>query len=88
MASLLELTFVWQFTSVKVWSMNVWFLPLLPLLVAISAIVFWKLAYVGRRPLSRGVKFIVFAILVWSSLPLLLVAMLYLLAASGGRMGD
>jgi hypothetical protein len=59
-----------------------------PPAIAVSALVYWKLAYVGRRPLSRGVKVIVVAILMWSLLPLVLIAGLYLLAATGGRMGD
>jgi hypothetical protein len=64
------------------------FITLLPPLIAISANIFWKLAYVGRRPLSRGVKLIVAAIIGWSLGPLLVLTLLYLLAASGHNLGD
>lgn len=69
--------------------MRAWLPVLLPPLIAIAAILYWKLAYVGRRPLSRGVKIIVAAIFLWSLGPLFLVAMLYLLVALGAtHLGD
>jgi hypothetical protein len=48
----------------------------------------WKLIYVGHRPLSRGVKFIVAGILVWSLLPIIGWLGLLALAAMGGQVGD
>jgi len=59
-----------------------------PPLVACAALAIWKVAYVGRRPLSRGVKAIVVGILIWSMLPLVGWLGIMWLAAMGGHFGD
>jgi len=55
-----------------------------PILAGLGLII-WKLAYVGRRPLSPGVKVIVVVIIAWACLPILACISLYALAAMGGH---
>jgi|GEM_PF-5488882 len=59
-----------------------------PLLITCILLVIWKLFYVGRRPLSRGVKIIVIVLLIWFSLPIIMWLYIMGLAAGGGHMGS
>ena len=54
-----------------------------PLLITAASIAAWKVFYVGQRPLSYRVKLIVIGLIVWASLPTVLILLILLLAATG-----